>query len=127
MAADATSAKTISARATTADGETTAEPMRRTSWVELVRSRLRLGGQQTLRDTIKDALEPGKGEGAAFSYEEREMLRRMLHFEQLRVDDIMVPRADIIAIDESEPLSELLATFRDAEVSRLPALPRDAR
>jgi len=32
----------------------------------------------------------------------------------------MVPRADIIAIDETEPLSELLKQFEDAGVSRIP-------
>jgi CBS domain containing-hemolysin-like protein len=31
-----------------------------------------------------------------------------------------VPRADIIAVDESQSISELLRTFDDAEVSRLP-------
>jgi CBS domain containing-hemolysin-like protein len=33
---------------------------------------------------------------------------------------VMVPRADIIAVDENEPISQLLRTFDDAEVSRLP-------
>ena len=37
-----------------------------------------------------------------------------------RVEDMMVPRADIIAVDESEPLAELLTTFDEAGVSRIP-------
>ena len=32
----------------------------------------------------------------------------------------MVPRADIIAADESEPLGEVLRMFQDAGVSRIP-------
>jgi CBS domain containing-hemolysin-like protein len=48
------------------------------------------------------------------------MLRRLLRFGALRVEDIMVPRADIIALEESEPLSELLRTFSEAGVSRIP-------
>src|SRR5581483_6663562 len=38
----------------------------------------------------------------------------------LRVVDVMVPRADIIAVDESESIWELLKTFDSAGVSRLP-------
>jgi CBS domain containing-hemolysin-like protein len=48
------------------------------------------------------------------------MLLRILRFGALSVEDVMVPRADIIAVDENEPISELLRTFDDAEVSRLP-------
>jgi len=43
-----------------------------------------------------------------------------LRFGASRVDEIMVPRADIIAIDESEPLSELVSLFKEAGVSRIP-------
>jgi len=57
---------------------------------------------------------------AAFSTEEREMLRRLLRFGGLRVDDIMVPRADIIALEESDSLADLLRTFSEAGVSRIP-------
>lgn len=74
--------------------------------------------------SLREMLEAGlKGEpeaDAAFSTEEREMLRRLLRFGALRVEDIMVPRADIIALEESEPLSELLRTFSEAGVSRIP-------
>jgi CBS domain containing-hemolysin-like protein len=48
------------------------------------------------------------------------MLLRILRFGALSVEDVMVPRADIIAVDENAPISELLRTFDDAEVSRLP-------
>jgi CBS domain containing-hemolysin-like protein len=64
-------------------------------------------------DVVADA-------AAAFSTEEREMLRRLLRFGGLRVDDIMVPRADIIALEESDTLAELLRTFGEAGVSRIP-------
>src|SRR5262249_10499833 len=50
----------------------------------------------------------------------REMLLRILRFGGLRVVDVMVPRADIIAVDENESLWELLRTFDTAGVSRLP-------
>ncbi len=48
------------------------------------------------------------------------MLLRTLRFGVLRVEDVMVPRADIIAVDENEPILELLKTFDAAGVSRVP-------
>lgn len=87
-------------------------------WMASLRSRFGLSAQQTLRDTLQHALKAE--EDAAFSREEREMLSRLLRFSGSRVEDIRVPRADIIAVEESEPLSELLHTFEDAGVSRVP-------
>jgi len=89
-------------------------------WLQSLRSRLGLQGGQSLRHTIEDALKTEDDTAAAFSAEEREMLLRLLRFGAKRVDDVMVPRADIIAIDESAPLAELLRMFRDAGVSRIP-------
>jgi CBS domain containing-hemolysin-like protein len=74
----------------------------------------------TLRETLEMGLKGDPEADAAFSAEEREMLRRLLRFGTLRVDDIMVPRADIIALEESEPLSELVRMFSEAGVSRIP-------
>ena len=48
------------------------------------------------------------------------MLQRTLRFGTLRVEDVMVPRSDIIAVDESEPIHTLLQTFDEAGVSRIP-------
>jgi CBS domain containing-hemolysin-like protein len=86
-------------------------------WLAALRARLGLPGTPTLRATLEDAL---KGDGHAFSAEEREMLLRILRFGGLRVDDVMVPRADIIAVDENETIWELLRTFDAAGVSRVP-------
>jgi CBS domain containing-hemolysin-like protein len=88
-------------------------------WLQSLKSRLGLPGGQSLRDNLEFALR-GTGDSAAFSAEEREMLLRILRFEALRVVDVMVPRADIIAVDEDEPVRELLKVFDQAGVSRLP-------
>lgn len=77
----------------------------------------------SVRELLEADLKGGAGaeaDAAAFSTEEREMLRRLLRFGGLRVDDIMVPRADIIALEESDSLAELLRTFGEAGVSRIP-------
>ncbi len=89
-------------------------------WLQALRSRLGMSGQQTLRDTIEFALREEEGTAQAFSAEERAMLLRLLRFGASRVEDIMVPRADIIALEETEPIHELLRTFEEAGVSRIP-------
>ncbi|HEX4534324.1 MAG TPA: hemolysin family protein, partial [Rhizomicrobium sp.] len=48
------------------------------------------------------------------------MLGNLLRFGELRIDDVMVPRADIIAVEESTSLRDLVAVFREAQHSRLP-------
>lgn len=41
-------------------------------------------------------------------------------FQELRVDDVMTPRADIVAVEVAATLGELLRVFVDSEHSRLP-------
>jgi CBS domain containing-hemolysin-like protein len=75
----------------------------------------------SLREMLEADLKgEAEADAAAFSTEEREMLRRLLRFGGLRVEDIMVPRADIIALEEGDSLAELLRTFGEAGVSRIP-------
>lgn len=90
------------------------------SWLANLRARLGLSGPQTLRDTLEEALKEADRNGTAFSEAERDMFFRLLRFGALRVDDVMVPRADIIALDESASLAEFLRVFKDAGVSRIP-------
>jgi CBS domain containing-hemolysin-like protein len=96
-----------------------AAPEPHLSWLAALRARLGLPGAPTLRAMLEDALK-GAGDGRAFTAEEREMLLRILRFGALRVVDVMVPRADIIAVDENETVWELMKTFDAAGVSRVP-------
>ena len=89
-------------------------------WFASLRARLGLPGGPSLRETIEDALKTDDRSPDAFSAEERSMLLRLLRFGALRVEDVMVPRADIIAADESDTMGEILRVFQDAGVSRIP-------
>jgi len=89
-------------------------------WIASIKARLGMQGPPTLRDTLEYALQEEAQSSDAFSAGEREMLLRLLRFGGKRVEDVMVPRADIIAVDDEEPVSELLATFVEAGVSRIP-------
>ncbi len=48
------------------------------------------------------------------------MLRNVLGLHKVRVDDVMIPRADIVAVSNETSLGDLLKLFRSAGHSRLP-------
>jgi magnesium and cobalt transporter len=73
-----------------------------------------------IRESLEEVIEESDRESAALSAQERVMLGNLLKFGELKLSDIMVPRAEIVAADESISLSELLRMFREAQHSRLP-------
>jgi CBS domain containing-hemolysin-like protein len=89
-------------------------------WLSVLRARLGLGGHQSLRETLEEAVRYEPAGDATFSKIERDMLLRLLRFGGLSVEDVMVPRADIIAIDQDATVAELVSLFKEAEVSRIP-------
>jgi CBS domain containing-hemolysin-like protein len=93
--------------------ETAREP-----WYERVRQRLGFRARDSIRDELEDAL--SEAESSGFSPYERAMLKAVLGFHRVRVDDVMVPRADIVAVSADTTLGELLRVFRTAGHSRLP-------
>ncbi len=72
----------------------------------------------TIRADLKDVLEGGAG-AHGFSPEESKMLQNILALRERRVMDVMVPRADIIAVQRDIALGELLKVFASAGHSRL--------
>jgi CBS domain containing-hemolysin-like protein len=65
---------------------------------------------------ILDAMSPGE---SGFSPEESRMLKNILGLRERRVGDVMVPRADIIAVQQDIKLGELVRVFEGASHSRL--------
>ncbi|MEM9677177.1 MAG: hemolysin family protein [Pseudomonadota bacterium] len=84
----------------------------------LVRIGLRSGG--TLRDDLHEALSGEGDAGDLFSPEERAMLQNILRLRERRVEDVMVPRVEIQAVDLSMPLGSVLQRFEETGHSRLP-------
>jgi CBS domain containing-hemolysin-like protein len=72
----------------------------------------------TIRADLEGVLEDGTGE-ADLSPTERAMLRNILGLRERRVSDVMVPRADIIAVQRDIGLGELMKVFESAGHSRL--------
>ena len=75
-----------------------------------------------LRESLETVIESHAEQsgGQAMAEDARSMLGNLLGFSNLRVDDLMVPRADITALDESATMRELLDKFTEANHSRLP-------
>jgi CBS domain containing-hemolysin-like protein len=52
--------------------------------------------------------------------ETHDLLARMTAFQALRVEDVMCPRSDIVALEVGTPLGEAVRVFAEAAHSRLP-------
>jgi CBS domain containing-hemolysin-like protein len=89
-------------------------------WLGRLRKVLGFKNSASIRDNIEDALE-SRGPGAEFTAQERAMLRNILSIRSVRVQDVMIPRAEIIAVPYDITLQELLRVFRTQGHSRLPA------
>jgi CBS domain containing-hemolysin-like protein len=77
------------------------------------------GLKPNVRSEIKDvldALTPGE---SGFSPEESRMLKNIIALRERRVGDVMVPRADIVAVQPDIQLGELIRVFEGAAHSRL--------
>ncbi len=108
------------------DRKRTVEPA---CWLSL--KTLLFGGDKepSLREQIEEVIDEAEEEAEErrgssvvgdLSPIERKMVRNLLHFGEQTVDDVAVPRGEIIAIPESASFDELVAAFAEAGHSRLP-------
>lgn len=96
-----------------------APPRRRALW-QWARRFLGISPRDDLRESLADVLDKGHGETHELTDKERIMLRNVLELRDVRVEDVMVPRADIDAVDMSMSLADIIKVFEDAGHSRLP-------
>ncbi len=87
-----------------------------------VRTLFSNGHDTSLRESLETVIEQHGGENgdSGLKPEARSRMIKLLEFEDLRVDDVMVPRADIIAVGDDVTIRELLQIFDDANHSRIP-------
>ena len=69
----------------------------------------------SLKDIVKDHIDNER----EFSIEERDMLTNIIGFGKSRVEDSMVPRADIISADINTPAEEIIKLFSECNHSRI--------
>jgi CBS domain containing-hemolysin-like protein len=87
------------------------------SWLSRV-LRAVFGWKTSARADLQTVLEDGAHE-SGFSPQERTMLTNILALRGRRVDDVMVPRADIISVQQDISLGDLIKVFEGAGHSRL--------
>lgn len=74
----------------------------------------------SVRENLQDALAAHSASDETISLEERAMLHNILRLQGMRVDDVMVPRAEIDSVDLKTTLGELLTLFETSGHSRMP-------
>jgi hemolysin (HlyC) family protein len=90
------------------------------SWLARV-LRAVFGWKTSPRADLQTVLANGSLGESGFSPQERIMLTNILALRGRRIDDVMVPRADIIAVQRDISLGELIKVFEGAGHSRLVA------
>jgi CBS domain containing-hemolysin-like protein len=93
--------------------------LQRPTLLQRVGAFLRPRNGNSLREDLTDALSEA-ADAAEFSPGERAMLNNILRLREVRVEDVMVPRAEVEAVDISIQLGELLRIFEQSGHSRLP-------
>lgn len=95
------------------------ETSRGEGWMTRVLRALFGWKSDSIRDDLQTALATTLPDEFGFSLEERAMLNNILSLRERRIVDVMVPRADIIAVKRDISLGELLREFESAGHSRL--------
>ena len=90
-----------------------------TSWVGRILRTMFGWKPGSIRADLELVLDAGVGGESGFSPEERAMLKNILGLRERRLDDVMVPRADIIAVQQNIAIGELVKVFEGAGHSRL--------
>lgn len=89
-------------------------------WLSRLISQLVLRRNGSLRENLEHVLAGDYGGDATFSPEERVLLGNILRLREVRIEDVMVPRADIDAVEENISLGDLMEEFRTSGHSRMP-------
>lgn len=107
----------------TSKGDSTSAPSttlpRQSLWAKVARI-LRPQNASSLREDLADVLATEESAAIGFSPVERAMLKNILRFREVRVEDVMVPRAEIEAADQDTPIGELMMLMHDTGRSRMP-------
>ena len=80
-----------------------------------------------MRESLEEVIEESERKEPALSQQERVMLANLLAFGELKVSDVMVPRAEIVAVDEDTPLARTDEPVPRGQAFAPAGLSRDAR
>lgn len=91
----------------------------RSMWSWLRGNRRRRNGEQ-LRDAIEELIEEEDGDTTEIESDERRLIKNILELHEQTVADIMVPRADIVAVEETATLDDFIRLVSESAHSRIP-------
>ena len=75
---------------------------------------------ETVRDTLEEIMEVREDQEQPINADERLLLANILELRDRTVHDVMVPRADVVGIDENTSLVEVIQVITREGHSRLP-------
>jgi magnesium and cobalt transporter len=88
--------------------------------LDWLRTRRRPRNGEALRDTIEELIEDREDPEAEIQPDERVLIKNILNLHDLTVEDVMLPRADIMALDAETSLQETVAIMGKGGHSRCP-------
>mgnify|MGYP001276359988 CR=1 FL=1 len=77
-------------------------------------------GEENNSNNLKDLIEQHEEEQGELDEESKLLLRNLLSFGDLKVNDVMIPRADIVAVCLSDSLDIIIKAFQKESHSRMP-------
>lgn len=77
-------------------------------------------GDNSLKEALEEIILEHEEEGHVFTAEEKDMLRNVLEVRDSTANDVMVPRADIVAVDCHISLEDLMKVFIENGHTRMP-------
>ena len=103
------------------EGEATGIP----NWLRRIRLRLqkfrrKKDAEDSIREVIEELIEEGTAEAATINTDERLLLQNILRLRDVTAYDVMVPRVDIVTVDISTSLPDLVQIMIREAHSRLP-------
>jgi magnesium and cobalt transporter len=100
---------------------------RRSIWREIWRllRRPRSNGESSLRDALEELAERHEEDDEPINPTEHLILENTLRLRGQSVEDVMAPRADIVALDVNTPLSDVVRRIGETHHSRMPVYEGD--
>jgi len=87
------------------------------SWLHGLR---RPRDSEHLREAIGELIDEDAGEAPTIDNDERRLLKNLLNMHDVTVEDVMVPRADIVAVENIVSLDDLVKLMSETSHSRIP-------
>jgi len=82
--------------------------------------KLFIGRTPTLKESLEEVIEEHKAVGSELDKDEKNILNNVLEFNEKDVEDVMIPSADIVAVDHIISFQELKEIMQNKAHTRLP-------